>query len=352
MLEQQYERECRRKIAYIAVGLVMIVFFAFAFSVIGMDVPVFQSVVALKALYTGNINDGTYAAANKIIVLLRMPRILLAVIAGVGLSVAGSIMQSITRNYLVSPFTLGVSSAAAFGASMCIVFGTSLFFQSEIGIISCAFLASSRVAAEIPIILYGLTNKIGVKPSTLVLVGIALNYLFSAMTATIEFFAKEHKLEAVVQWTFGSFNKATWENVLISFIVVAIASFVIWKYSLILNVMASNNDEMARSLGVNTDRIRTYGGLLAILITSTVISFTGVIGFVGLIAPHMARFIIGTDHRFYIPFSGILGAILLLVSDTFGKLILYPVNIPVGIVVSFLGVPLFVHLVLHKSGNY
>lgn len=116
--------------------------------------------------------------------------------------------------------------------------------------------------------------------------------------------------------------------------------------------MASNNDEMARSLGVNTDRIRTYGGLLAILITSTVISFTGVIGFVGLIAPHMARFIIGTDHRFYIPFSGILGAILLLVSDTFGKLILYPVNIPVGIVVSFLGVPLFVHLVLHKSGNY
>lgn len=348
MLEQQYERECRRKTAYIAVGLVMIVFFAFAFSVIGMDVPVFQSVVALKELYTGNINDGTYAAANKIIVLLRMPRILLAIIAGVGLSVAGSIMQSITRNYLVSPFTLGVSSAAAFGASMCIVFGTSLFFQSEIGIISCAFLASCCCGC----IVYGLANKIGVKPSTLVLVGIALNYLFSAMTATIEFFAKEHKLEAVVQWTFGSFNKATWENVLISFIVVAIASFVIWKYSLILNVMASNNDEMARSLGVNTDRIRTYGGLLAILITSTVISFTGVIGFVGLIAPHMARFIIGTDHRFYIPFSGILGAILLLVSDTFGKLILYPVNIPVGIVVSFLGVPLFVHLVLHKSGNY
>ena len=203
MLEQQYERECRRKIAYIAVGLVMIVFFAFAFSVIGMDVPVFQSVVALKALYTGNINDGTYAAANKIIVLLRMPRILLAVIAGVGLSVAGSIMQSITRNYLVSPFTLGVSSAAAFGASMCIVFGTSLFFQSEIGIISCAFLASCCCGC----IVYGLANKIGVKPSTLVLVGIALNYLFSAMTATIEFFAKEHKLEAVVQWTFGSFNK-------------------------------------------------------------------------------------------------------------------------------------------------
>ena len=103
------------------------------------------------------------------------------------------------------------------------------------------------------------------------------------MTATIEFFAKEHKLEAVVQWTFGSFNKATWENVLISFIVVAIASFVIWKYSLMLNVMASNNDEMARSLGVNTDRIRTYGGLLAILITSTVISFTGVLGLLVLL---------------------------------------------------------------------
>ena len=124
-----------------------------------------------------------------------------------------------------------------FGASMSIVFGVGIFFQSEVGMISCAFIASCICGC----IVYGISRYIGLNPNSIVLVGISLNYLFSAMTATIEFFAKEHKLEAVVQWTFGSFNKATWENVLISFIVVAIASFVIWKYSLILNVMASNN---------------------------------------------------------------------------------------------------------------
>ena len=98
--------------------------------------------------------------------------------------------------------------------------------------------------------------------------------------------------------------------------------------------------------------IRTIGWTVAVFLTSTIISFTGVIGFVGLIAPHMARFIIGTDHRFYIPFTAVLGVLLLLVSDTVGKLILYPVNIPVGIVVSFLGVPLFVHLIMSKSREF
>lgn len=120
-------------------------------------------------------------------------------------------------------------------------------------------------------------------------------------------------------------------------------------YCLPLNAMASNDDETVKSLGVQPEKLRTIGGLAAVLMTSTIISFTGVIGFVGLIAPHMARFVIGNDHRFYLPFAAVLGAFLLLVSDTIGKLILYPVNIPVGIVISFLGVPLFVHLILSKG---
>ena len=113
--------------------------------------------------------------------------------------------------------------------------------------------------------------------------------------------------------------------------------------------MAVSDDETARSLGVNPARLRTIAGLVAVLMTATIISFTGVIGFVGLIAPHMARFLIGTDHRFYLPFTAVLGAALLLVSDTVGKLILYPVTIPVGIVISFFGVPLFIHLILRRG---
>lgn len=348
MLQDSYNKEIRKKYMIIISASILTLLLGYVFMTLGMkQASNWQVFIAIEKLFSGTINSGIDVATNKIILLLRMPRILLAILAGVGLAIAGAIMQSVTRNYLVSPFTLGISSAAAFGASVCIVFGTGLFLQSDLGMITCAFISSCGCG----LIVYGVSKKIGVKPSSIVLVGIALNYLFSAMTATIEFFAKEHKLEAVVQWTFGTFNRATWEYVLIAFVVVAIGFIILMRYCLPLNAMASNDDEMVKSLGINPEKLRTRCGLVSVFITSTIISFTGVIGFVGLIAPHMARIIIGNDHRFYIPFSGILGALLLLISDTIGKFILYPVNIPVGIVISFLGVPLFIHLILSRRNG-
>jgi iron complex transport system permease protein len=279
---------------------------------------------------------------NKIILLLRLPRIGLAILAGIGLSTAGAVMQSVTRNPLVSPFTLGVSSAAAFGASICIVFGKGAFLESELGVILSAFLCSLICVVTV----YAIAKKIGVNPTVIVLVGISLNYLFSALTATVEFFAKQHKLEEVVQWTFGAFNKSSWESVVICGVACLLSLVFFSRLSLKLDVIALNDDETAKSLGVNPESIRVFGGLTAVLITASIISFTGVIGFVGLIAPHMARILIGNGHRYFIPFSGLLGSILLLSADTLGRFIFYPVSIPVGIVVSFLGVPLFVHLIL------
>lgn len=346
MLEKTYARASRKKYLLLLVTLLLTLFCAYCFSTIGMrNVSFTQPLQAIANWSNGSLNAGSDAAVNKIILLLRMPRILLALFAGVGLAIAGAVMQSVTRNYLVSPFTLGISSAAAFGASICIVFGSGAFFTSDIGIISCAFAASCGCG----LVVYGISRQIGVKPSSIVLVGIALNYFFSALTATIEFFAKEHKLEAVVQWTFGSFNRATWDNVLLAGSVTVICFTVLMLYCLQLNAIASSDDETVKSLGVNPERLRTVIGLIAVFLTATIISFTGVIGFVGLIAPHMARFIIGSNHRFYLPFAALLGALLLLIADTAGKLILYPVNIPVGIVISFLGVPLFIHLILLKK---
>lgn len=346
MLEKDYESLKRKKQLIILGVLLFTCICGYFFTTVGLsNVNNLQVFTAVQKMFSGTINSGSDVAVNKIILLLRMPRILLAILAGVGLAVAGAAMQSVTRNYLVSPFTLGISSAAAFGASVCIVFGTGMFFQSELGMIVCAFAASCGCG----MIVYGISRQVGITPGSIVLVGIALNYLFSAMTATIEFFAKEHKLEAVVQWTFGSFNRATWECVFLTFIIIAVCFSIIMFYCLPLNAMASNDDETVKSLGINAERMRTIIGLLAVFMTATVISFTGVIGFVGLIAPHMARFIIGSDHRFYLPFAAVMGALLLLLSDTIGKFILYPVNIPVGIVISFLGVPLFVHLILSKN---
>ncbi|EFR39990.1 iron chelate uptake ABC transporter, FeCT family, permease protein [Selenomonas sp. oral taxon 137 str. F0430] len=257
-------------------------------------------------------------------------------------------MQSITRNYLVSPFTLGISSAAALGASICIVFAAGTAMDTDLGIILSAFTLSCVCGA----LVYGIAQRAGLTPTTLVLVGIALNYFFSALTATLEFFAQEHKLAAVIQWTFGSLHRASWDYVVIGALIVAFGFAVAMFYCLPLNVMATSDDETAVSLGVNPARLRTIVGLAAVLMTAAIISFTGVIGFVGLIAPHMARFLIGTDHRFYLPFTCVLGAALLLVSDTVGKLILYPVTVPVGIVISFFGVPLFIHLILRRGKEF
>ena len=344
-LKQEYKNENKKKILLIVTVVFIMLVSAYVFTTLGMkNISNMQTLVAISKAFSGTLDNGADAASNKVIMLLRLPRIALAMLAGIGLAVSGAIMQSLTRNYLVSPFTLGISSAAAFGASMSIVFGVGVFFQSEVGMISCAFIASCICGC----IVYGISRYIGLNPSSIVLVGISLNYLFSAMTATIEFFAKEHKLEAVVQWTFGSFNRATWESVLITFIVIVVGLAILIIYSLKLNVMATNSDEMAKSLGINVNKARVVCGMTAILLTATIISFTGVIGFVGLIAPHIARLLIGDNHLYYLPFASVLGGILLLFSDMIGKFILYPVNIPVGIVISFLGVPLFIHLILMK----
>ncbi len=349
MLEKEYLREQRKKMAWIWGLILVTAVLAYICTTIGMKAAApGQTIIALQKAWNGTIDQGADAAVNKIILLLRMPRVVLAILAGIGLSLAGAVMQSVTRNYLVSPFTLGISSAAAFGASVCIVFGSGAFFQSDIGIVASAFVFSCGCGC----IVYGVSKQVGIKPGAIVLVGIALNYLFSAMTAAIEFFAKEYKLEAVVQWSFGSLNKATWEINGLAAIVVLSCFVVLMRYCLALNAMASNEDEMVKSLGIYPERLRTISGLLAVLMTSAIISFTGVIGFVGLIAPHMARFIIGYDHRYYLPFASVLGALLLLVSDTAGRFILYPVHIPVGIIVSFLGVPLFIHLILSRGKRF
>ena len=347
-LKQEYKNKNKKKILLIVTVVFIMLVSAYVFTTLGMkNISNMQTLVAISKAFSGTLDNGADAASNKVIMLLRLPRIALAMLAGIGLAVSGAVMQSLTRNYLVSPFTLGISSAAAFGASMSIVFGVGVFFQSEVGMISCAFIASCICGC----IVYGISRYIGLNPSSIVLVGISLNYLFSAMTATIEFFAKEHKLEAVVQWTFGSFNRATWESVLITFIVIVVGLAILIIYSLKLNVMATNSDEMAKSLGINVNKARVVCGMTAILLTATIISFTGVIGFIGLIAPHIARLLIGDNHLYYLPFASVLGGILLLFSDMIGKFILYPVNIPVGIVISFLGVPLFIHLILMKRRN-
>jgi iron complex transport system permease protein len=283
---------------------------------------------------------------------LRLPRIVMAVVAGAGLALAGVAMQGITRNPLVSPYTVGISPAAAFGASLAILSGATGVAGAWSGLyltVAAAF-ASAVLCATLVLAFSALR---GVSATMLVLGGVGLTYLFSALTASVQFVATEQQLAAIVQWTFGSLNGSTWNEVAVAGGVLLLGAPLLQWHAWALNAFAAGGDDIAASLGFAVGRVRTVVTVVAVMITAAVVSFTGVIGFVGLVAPHIARLLIGGDHRWLLPFSAIVGALLVLLSDMAGRLLFAPVIIPVGIVVAYVGVPLFLHLLLssrHKAG--
>jgi iron complex transport system permease protein len=276
---------------------------------------------------------------------LRLPRIILAIVAGAGLAAAGATMQGVLRNPLVSSYVLGISSAAGFGAALAIVFGVGVLslFGGYIVIVN-AFLFS-LVAM---VIVYGIARARGMSTETVILVGLAVGFLFSALLSLIQYVAPEYKaVSAVVFWLMGSLSSATWGDILIVFPIVIVSIVLMVQQSWNINVMSMGHD-VAISLGVNSKRVLATNMVLETLATASIIAFTGVIGFVDLIAPHMARMLIGSDHRFLIPCSALVGAFLLLSSDTVARLVIAPTELPVGIVTSLLGVPFFVYILVSK----
>lgn len=340
-----YNASARRKWLLIVLGVVATLALGLVFTTVGEgDVRVTGVLHAMGSALSGQLT-GTQ---EKVIVLLRLPRIALAILSGVGLSTAGVVMQSITRNPMASPFTGGISNAAAFGASVSIVFGIGFMPGTELGTVVNAF-ALSLVCA---LLVYFVSVRVGMTPETIVLVGIALSYLFSAATSAIEFFANEHQLAAVVQWAFGSLNGAAWREVAVVGFFTGLSFVVFYWFSPCLDTIISGDDQVAQSLGVRVSTVRGITGLFSVLATAAVISFTGVIGFVGLAGPHMARMLIGSNHRYLLPCSAVCGALLMLVADTIGRVILAPVVVPVGIIISFLGVPIFLNLIITRKKGY
>jgi iron complex transport system permease protein len=258
---------------------------------------------------------------------------------------AGVAMQGITRNPLVSPYTLGVSPAAAFGASLAIFFGLGQLpgWGAALTVL-CAFAAAMACAA----VVLGLASVRSVSPVVLVLAGVGLTYLFAALTASVQFVASEQQLAAIVHWTFGSLNGRTWSEVAVAGGAWLLALPVLLLQATALNALAGGGDDVARTLGFHVARVRMSVTLAAVFSAAAIVSFTGVIGFVGLVAPHIARLLIGGDHRWLLPFSALGGALLVLSADLIGRLAFAPVVVPVGIVVAFIGVPVFLHLLLTR----
>ena len=342
----QYQGERFKKLLFLSVSLIGLLMTALICTSLGITDSSIGDVwrTILKAFTK---HEGL-TTAEKVILNLRLPRTALGLLAGMGLSISGVVMQGITRNPLVSPFTIGISSAAGFGASIAIVFGFSFFGSSQIGIITNAFIAIMICMA----IIFLIARKMSMSSQAIILTGIALNYLFQACSTTIQFIADDNKLAKVINWTFGSLNGAEWIHVKIVALFVIPCFIVLLVLNKKFTIMATMEDELSKTIGINPVQLRVVGSLISALATAAVISFTGVIGFIGLAAPHITRSIIGNNYKYLIPGSAMVGGILIIVADTIGRLILSPVIVPVGIVISFLGVPIFLNQVVLNKRSY
>lgn len=338
-----YEKYYRKRRIYLIVLLLGLI--ATAFLLLGRGAAGTDMQTVAGALYkVVNQSAGKWTAEEKIILLIRAPRVFMAILTGAALSVAGTVMQSITRNPLVSPFTVGVSAAATFGASLFLLFGGYLVEVGRAGVMISAFAMAAICAA----VIYGLAQRVGTGATTLILIGIGANYIFSAGTSVLQFFAEEYRLAMIVNWTFGSFNAITWTEIYWVTVPVLLTVLYLQTQAGRLNAVVSGDDDVLSTLGLQPEQLRKKVGLAAIFITALTICFTGIIGFVGLIGPHISRILVGSNHRYLVPYSAIVGAWLVLLADAVGSWILAPVVLPVGIVIAFLGVPLFMHLVMQQ----
>ena len=277
---------------------------------------------------------------------LRLPRILLGIVAGIGLGIAGAVMQAILRNPLASPYTLGISSGAGFGASLAILAGAGIVGGKYL-VIGNAFV----FALLCSFIILGLSSRKGATPETMILAGIAMMYLFGAMTTILQYFGEAEAVKEAVFWMVGDLNKASWP--VLTLITGALACCVplLMMKSWDLNVMGAG-DETATSLGVNVKRTRIVTMVVATLLVACIVCFTGTIGFIGLVAPHLTRLAIGGDNRYVLPVSGLLGAVLLISADLVARRIIAPVILPVGAVTAFMGAPLFLYMIMKRRREY
>lgn len=279
----------------------------------------------------------TVGPADIVVWKIRLPRIISAIVVGWGLSLSGLSIQSLLKNPLGSPSTLGISQGAAFGAAAAIVF----FGQQMISVTIFAF-AGAMAATAVIMVLAGLRR---LSPEAIILSGVALSSLFASATVLVQYLASDTQLAVVVFWTFGDVARAGWAEIGLLTATVTVASLFLVCRRWDLNAMAAG-EETARGLGVNIGRIRLSGMLAAALVAALATAFHGVIAFVGLIAPHIAKRLVGADHGLLIPFSAIIGALLLLGADTIGRALIGSGALPVGIVTSFMGAPMFLFLLV------
>ncbi|MBA1206623.1 iron ABC transporter permease [Pseudomonas fulva] len=302
--------------------------------------------MSLGRLVQGLFDPATLSATERVIIWnVRLPYALMAVLVGTALSLAGAEMQAILDNPLASPFTLGVSSSAALGASLAIAYPLSIAWMTagvQVTVMAFVFACLSVV------VLQAMSRLRGAGVESLVLFGIALVFSCNALVSLLQLLATEDVLQQLVFWTMGSLARADWNKLGILAVVVALVLPFSLRAAPAMTLLRMGEDR-ARSFGVDTRRLRFASLLRISLLSATAVAFVGTIGFVGLVGPHIARLLVGEDQRFLLPASALVGALMLSLSSIASKLIMPGVIVPVGIVTALVGVPIFVTLVFRRG---
>lgn len=348
-LKDEYKRYTGRKIIFILVCTVSV------FILMGLSIYFGGSDLSLHHIYeliwnhicgmkyeigTDDFHDD-YVVWN-----IRMPRTVFAVIAGAGLAAGGAVMQSVMKNPLADPYTTGISSGACFGMALAIVLGITV---TGAGINDMGGIINAFIFALIPVVIViVITQRSEVSPATLILVGVAITYIFNAFTTILMMISDSETLATVYRWQIGSFSEILWRDIPVMAAINLTGIFILLLLSRKLNIL-SLGDNSAKSLGLDVDMMRIVCLLIISFMIASVVCYCGIIGFVGLIIPHIVRKLIQSDNLFVIPASAAFGAVFLLAADTIARYLSPLDAIPVGVVMAFIGSPLFLFIIIKSK---
>jgi len=350
-LKEEYHGYVFRKILFIVLCIIaIIVTAAYGCTLGGREI----SFVDVYKVIFNHIGGATYEQGSSewwddyIIWEIRLPRIVMAIVAGCGLSIGGIAMQSMLNNPLADPYTTGISSGVCFGAISAMVMGfTYSSILGQYGIVTNAFLFGLIPAAAIIL----LSRFVDASPATMILAGIAISYTFNSFNTLIMITSEAETLKSVYVWQIGTLSRASWNDLPTMLTVTIVGSAFVLLTTRQLNLLMLG-EKSAISLGLDAGTYRIV--CLAILSVSTagIISYTGIIGFVGLVSPHIVRMLIGADNRYLAPAAMAFGSALLMVADIIGRIIVQPAELPVGVILSFVGAPIFLYIIMRQKKGY
>jgi iron complex transport system permease protein len=346
ILEIFRKRKTTNKIVlfFLIIILVLLFFLSINLGKAVIDITNITKILLAKILFNDKILKEISDTEKTIILDIRLPRILTAIIVGAGLAISGTIFQSLLMNPLADSYTLGISGGAAFGAVIALYI--NIFIPGfKLSVTMFAFLGAFLTLGLVILIARG---KSFMSSANLIIAGIIVSSIFQAAICFIKNLSGE-SVQEIIFWLMGSISAKSWSHVILSFLVITICTIICFFYSEDLNIMCMGDKE-AKSLGINTNRIRIILLICASLITAVCVSISGIIGFIGLIVPHLLRFLIGSDNKIILPFSLLLGAIILLSADTVVRALLN-IEIPIGVITTFIGGPFFIYIFIRKNKN-